>query len=473
MQGQRSRVAIGRGFTLIELLVVIAIIAILVMLLLPAVQAARTAARQASCGNNLRQLGAAVQQFHTRMGSLPIFWGPMAPRQPNGFFGGWTAHLLPDLGYQTFYDNLMTEAPPTVVYYTQAGNPPEPAYRETLVTPLTILSPEVPASSDYSPGRWTSSTTSIPRVGFTETIIDWTYISGTGTPGRGPIYAYDIVKNDNYLDPGITDFYDVFVNMTSLGAAQSKIILSEMQCVDDASVTPGSTRVPGPGNATWSLTNYLANAHAFMRMNPRATGTSVDDPMGALFSCSGGGTLNCLGDNSFKGASVRPRTFASMTDGLSNTILFAEAMRQCDGGSTNRMTFLPKDRSTFTVATSGTADTGGQGHYFGIDQIGMGNTIMFQSRPGVKGCMKLRVQANHGPFLMTSMCDGSVRPLSATISRRDESDPDVEGRIFGFDTYNARSRGASVTGNTDTFPDGTWDLLMMPADGQMLRDSGK
>jgi prepilin-type N-terminal cleavage/methylation domain-containing protein/prepilin-type processing-associated H-X9-DG protein len=60
------------AFTLIELLVVIAIIAVLIALLLPAVQAAREAARRAQCVNNLKQMGLAIHNYLSAVGTLPM-----------------------------------------------------------------------------------------------------------------------------------------------------------------------------------------------------------------------------------------------------------------------------------------------------------------------------------------------------------------------------------------------------------------
>jgi prepilin-type processing-associated H-X9-DG protein len=64
---------------LVELLVVIAIVGVLVALLLPAVQAAREASRRSSCINNLKQLGVALQNFHSAQRRFPPGRGGPAP----------------------------------------------------------------------------------------------------------------------------------------------------------------------------------------------------------------------------------------------------------------------------------------------------------------------------------------------------------------------------------------------------------
>ncbi|AMV20064.1 DUF1559 domain-containing protein [Planctomyces sp. SH-PL14] len=102
-----SRTRLRPGFTLIELLVVIAIIAVLVAILLPAVQQAREAARRSQCGNNLKQLGIAVNSYYETHSRFP----------PYGVRGGggnqdqdrcwsWASMILPQLDQGALFNKL-------------------------------------------------------------------------------------------------------------------------------------------------------------------------------------------------------------------------------------------------------------------------------------------------------------------------------------------------------------------------------
>src|SRR5262245_45025945 len=86
-----------RGFTLVELLVVIAIIGTLVALLLPAVQAARETSRRASCLNNLKEIGVAIQLYHDARRILPPGGVSTGPCCSTESYSSWPISILPYL----------------------------------------------------------------------------------------------------------------------------------------------------------------------------------------------------------------------------------------------------------------------------------------------------------------------------------------------------------------------------------------
>jgi hypothetical protein len=157
--------------------------------------------------------------------------------------------------------------------------------------------------------------------------------------------------------------------------------------------------------------------------------------------------------------------------------MFGEGMRQCDGGSSYRFALLPSGYSphehAFGIepsfrAVSGTAMFNGS---LGVTSAGgggfpAGNTLRFQTRPSQATCNSFRVQANHGPYLMTVMCDGAVRAISSSVSAREQVTAEASGREhYGTFFYDAASRGGNLPeGGTNANPDGVWDMLMVAND---------
>jgi type II secretory pathway pseudopilin PulG len=88
----------------VELLVVIAIIGVLVALLLPAVQAAREAARRSSCGNNLKQIGLALHNYHDTFLGFPAGNVTLGNCCSYCSYTTWTIDILPYIEQKPLYD---------------------------------------------------------------------------------------------------------------------------------------------------------------------------------------------------------------------------------------------------------------------------------------------------------------------------------------------------------------------------------
>jgi prepilin-type N-terminal cleavage/methylation domain-containing protein/prepilin-type processing-associated H-X9-DG protein len=136
---QRSATVSSReqpGFTLVELLVVITIISMLMALLLPAVQSAREAARRASCLNNLKQIGLALQNYENSHKCFPFLRGgtsgPCDYTSNCEYLSGWVM-LLPFIEQSSLYDRFTSSQTLGGVYYPPWGPAPLDPYHNGYV----------------------------------------------------------------------------------------------------------------------------------------------------------------------------------------------------------------------------------------------------------------------------------------------------------------------------------------------------
>jgi prepilin-type N-terminal cleavage/methylation domain-containing protein len=129
-----------RGFTLVELLVVIAIIGILIALLLPAINAAREAARNAKCANNMKQIGLALLNYESARRTLPGAAENIRASAPQTPVGGWSFlfKILPYLEYGSTYENVTPQVVRKTLSAAPALNPNGAANSPNMTTQVLM-----------------------------------------------------------------------------------------------------------------------------------------------------------------------------------------------------------------------------------------------------------------------------------------------------------------------------------------------
>jgi prepilin-type N-terminal cleavage/methylation domain-containing protein/prepilin-type processing-associated H-X9-DG protein len=239
-----------RAFTLIELLVVIAIIGLLMALLLPAIQRVREASNRMRCGNNLKQIGIALHNYHNDYDKLPpggIQDVPPYGTNPTGWGSSWIVFLLPYVEQQTLYQRFLFNGGSgwaTANNYQQSNQMTMPLFR-CPSTPLPEWTTVAPTS-----GRW-HWTTYVGIAGAVPSLIpnynDNRWAQGCGNAG---CCCGGIAASNGSLFPGGPCKIAEMLDGTS-----NTIWVSEH---GDYLVTQNGTRVAwGGGWHTWLIGSYL------------------------------------------------------------------------------------------------------------------------------------------------------------------------------------------------------------------------
>lgn len=192
-----SSVRRRQGFTLIELIVVMGIIAVLAALLVPAVQKVRQTANLMNCRHNLRQLGAALMNYHTTHSKFPqarpINTAPFAiSAVPNTapYPGSWIVRLLPYLDQDQLGKSIQaSQSSPNDADYISGAVTQDNLHAQTLLR--VLLCPSVPSDRTDAPSGMEGAKTCYLGVTGIHTVYDNPQFWATG----------DIDPNPNYPAP--------------------------------------------------------------------------------------------------------------------------------------------------------------------------------------------------------------------------------------------------------------------------------
>jgi prepilin-type N-terminal cleavage/methylation domain-containing protein len=229
------------------------------------------------------------------------------------------------------------------------------------------------------------------------------YAGGTVPPGTQTI---------NVTINGVTYTYTTGNSLTGATGTPYGIWKSQYQ----TQVFPFA-RCPSDGSAAsnglvsgWAPTNYLANWNALSGSNGDGTTTyGAWDPRGL-------------------GYFSPPCRFTSVTDGLSNTIMLAEAYASCDGLSRialynagyHNLGITPGLSNATVTGTGGLLPPGLYNYPYGLP-----NTFLFQVRPSLQSspcpagqvcCERWLAQTPH-QAMNVALMDGSVCSVSGSVSQ--------------------------------------------------------
>ena len=281
------------GFTLIELLVTVSILSILLSLTAVGVQAAREAARRSKCANNMKQVALAVQMYHNAHNALPALC--TAYKGYSRLEKTDTATEIGTCGAQIF-----------LLPYLEQQKVYDGFEEFASMDPAERVDP--------------------PHIYYqTESV---------GLEENPPIY---IIKPQPLNDPAS------YVKGAGLRHWASGVVIPPFVCPSDGEsgrVESPEAEYPGGGSS------FDFSAWSFSRRN-------------IMFNTGDAPLYNCdINTPAAKRGALTPhswKTFADITDGLSNTLCLAESItgRPTDYTASTSTTYPPKTGSPYdSVASS-------------------------------------------------------------------------------------------------------------------------